>query len=93
MQQISAWYIICIANSIRAVHYPSASSPKWTPLPELMRNDAHVSVVQIEYPSVTFTKPVDDPLFPAHRNSTNAMSTAVFKPDFPVGAMGCTEQV
>jgi hypothetical protein len=58
-----------------------------------MRNDAHVSVIQIEYPGVTFAKSLDDPLFPAHQNSTNAMNNAIFKTDFPVGAMGCTEQV
>ena len=58
-----------------------------------MRKDAHVTVLQIEYAGIPFLSAVDDPLFAAHRKVNGWSNDTIYKTDFPVGILGCAEQV
>jgi len=66
-------------------------------VPELQRSDADVELKAISTNRVSFTEPVNDPMFSAHRNSTVSTSSgrilSIYVHDSPVTVMGCAVQV
>ena len=85
---------IVLADESRAIS-SVASLPEvtlWRPIPEMTREDADVSLIFVIGNSISYLNPVDDPLFAAHRRSLSDDQT-IYLPDYPAGALGCTEQV
>ena len=66
------------------------SDPTWTPIDELNRTDADVSVPFLTSNSIIYNEPVDDDLFSAHQPAN--LTEPSYSPDVEVTAMGCTEQ-
>lgn len=72
-------------------------SSTFTPIPELLRNDADIHVLGIQNNGVTFYAPNEDPLFSAHKkfyvmfddNSNRTMYVG----DKAATFLGCAEQV
>lgn len=96
--------IICIRWS---TNYKSPlfyySSPPWvdlngySPIPELYSNDSDLFLTFVLMHSISYMKPVDDPLFSAHRSipellTDNSTSTR-YLADEPVSVFGCQNQV
>ncbi|KAJ4302760.1 hypothetical protein N0V90_001651 [Kalmusia sp. IMI 367209] len=66
------------------------------PLPEMHRNDADIVLIPVWPNAVVYEKPVDDPLFTAHRVEMRPQASgkdkALYWSDFPVGVVGCALQ-
>ncbi|KAF2736964.1 hypothetical protein EJ04DRAFT_562032 [Polyplosphaeria fusca] len=65
------------------------------PLPEMARNDSDLVVMAVWQNSIRYNKPVDDPLFSAHKvlNRTTAIGKLTrYGADYPAGVVGCAEQ-
>ncbi|KAF2709058.1 hypothetical protein K504DRAFT_408484 [Pleomassaria siparia CBS 279.74] len=95
-QHVNATFTSPAHNSANFGFQAAQSSQKgfveWEPLPGLMRKDGHVTIFEIDYSGITYEHAVDDPLFGAHRIATDKFNNTVYKPDLPVGVMGCVEQ-
>lgn len=65
------------------------------PLPDMNRTDADVALIALWPRAARYEKPVDDPMFAAHKpviyNTFEGNYTA-YKPDHPVGLLGCAVQ-
>lgn len=65
-------------------------------IPELQRNDADVSLRLTAKNGIKYFKPVNDPMFSAHRlviQSTQTGNVSFYMSDFPGSMMGCVQQV
>ncbi|KAH7127171.1 hypothetical protein B0J11DRAFT_296636 [Dendryphion nanum] len=76
-------------SNYAVIYSASDPDPVWTPLPELVRDDADSALLMLRLNTISFAKPVDDPLLSAHRLSKENNGYFV---DHPVGALGCIEQ-
>jgi hypothetical protein len=68
----------------------------WQTLDEMNRTDADVALAFIALNNVMYHKPVDDPLFSAHRKvpyGLGSYARTEYKPDHLAGAIGCAVQV
>jgi len=86
-----------ISSQMRLGSSSLANLTTYVPIPELQRLDADVVVKVAVLNAVQYAKPVNDPLFSAHRNLTQGSlkSSAKFYyiSDFPQGVLGCALQV
>lgn len=68
-----------------------------TPLPEMNRTDADVALVSVWSNAVVYEKPVEDPLFAAHRAEERQQSSGknktLYWADHYAGVVGCAQQV
>lgn len=68
----------------------------WRTLDEMNRTDADVSVNFISLNNVLYHRPVNDPLFAAHKITpygNGPFATTEYKSDNVAGALGCAVQV
>jgi hypothetical protein len=65
------------------------------PLPEMNRTDADVALAAITFRVARYQKPVDDPMFAAHKPllDPDFANNTVYGSDYPVGLLGCAVQV
>ncbi|KAF2184660.1 hypothetical protein K469DRAFT_739283 [Zopfia rhizophila CBS 207.26] len=70
----------------------------WSPIPQLQRPDADVSLLFLSAPGIRFSAPVDDPWFNAHQNAgllydQDNKTRPSWVQDSAGGVMGCTMQM
>lgn len=63
----------------------------WTPISKLSRTDADVSIFFINQNSIRYERPVNDPVFSAHRTLTK--ENPDYLPDRFTNAIGCIDQM
>lgn len=76
-------------------HTAGPSTGGWDPLPEINRTDADVTLIFLMQNSVSYSEPVDDPIFAAHTTLDLSMVVAgadYFSTDNYVSTLGCVEQ-
>lgn len=81
-----------------SVMFDPAARDVFEPLPGLIRNDSHTVFLAILPNRVAYVKPIDDPVFSAHRpwqsvNADGIPNEPLYLPDHPGRVIGCTVQV
>jgi hypothetical protein len=93
------WLLSNCNRGIISYADPEGNVPgqNFVPLPAMNTSEADVSVVSFSASRVSYSNPVDDPVFAAHRPvsdvSTFGVNNSVYESDWPVSAMGCWMQV
>ncbi|KAL5380203.1 hypothetical protein DPSP01_008004 [Paraphaeosphaeria sporulosa] len=68
-----------------------------TPLPEMNRSDADVALISVWSNAVVYEKPVEDPLFAAHRveerQQSSGKNKTLYWSDHYAGLVGCAQQI
>ena len=68
--------------------------PMWTPIPDLARDDADISLILLFPGAVVYPEPVNDPFFASHRQRDELdPSHMYYGSDNLLNAMACAEQV
>ncbi|KAH7386872.1 hypothetical protein DE146DRAFT_185138 [Phaeosphaeria sp. MPI-PUGE-AT-0046c] len=85
------------SSSIMSYLQPDLSFIGVDPIPEMQRDDADVALAAIWLNDVTYEKPVEDPLFSAHKEyiytpGGGYPNETKFKSDYAAGVVGCAQQ-
>lgn len=87
-------------GSASAISYlqPDLTALGITPIPEMQRPDADIALAAVWLNDMIYEKPVDDPLFSAHREwiytpGGGYPNETKYKSDHVAGVIGCAQQV
>lgn len=86
------------SSSIFSYLQPDVAAIGIDPIPEMRRTDADIALAAVWLNDVTYEKPVDDPLFSAHKvwiytPGGGYPNETKYKSDFAAGVVGCAQQV
>lgn len=82
-----------------AVNKEDGYNGGYEPLPELYRDDADIAIINIGSNSVMYRKPVEDPIFSAHKRiikspfGVSGTNKTFYMADTTNSGMGCAAQV
>lgn len=87
-----------LISKFRGIPYRTTWSHPIEFIPEIVLKDADTIISSIKMGTVTYSNPVDDPVFSAHHEITitdisNARNRTMYTPDAVAAVIGCTEQV
>ena len=80
------------AYQVGAIFSNSMLAGDWTPIPELNRTDADISIVFLSQNGVFYLSPVDDPFFAAHQPFQDWTNETFYSPDHAISAVACADQ-